>query len=69
MNDLYSWVIADTLKKMKMDSEKTITSTASTEEKQITNREKFKEVFGLYATEVWAMPEDEFLAWAMEVFK
>lgn len=27
------------------------------------NAEKFKTVFGLYATEVWSMPEDEFLRW------
>ena len=25
--------------------------------------EKFKEVFGIYATELWAMPEKEFLNW------
>lgn len=27
------------------------------------NANKFKQAFGLYATEVWAMPEAEFLAW------
>jgi len=27
------------------------------------NADKFKSVFGLYATEVWAMPEGEFLKW------
>ena len=27
------------------------------------NADKFKSIFGLYATEVWAMPEGEFLKW------
>ena len=27
------------------------------------NADKFKDVFGLYATELWAMPEGEFLRW------
>ena len=27
------------------------------------NADKFKAVFGLYATEVWSMPEGEFLRW------
>lgn len=27
------------------------------------NADKFKTVFGLYATELWAMPEGEFLRW------
>lgn len=27
------------------------------------NADKFKSVFGLYATEVWSMPEGEFLRW------
>lgn len=27
------------------------------------NADKFKLVFGLYATELWAMPEGEFLKW------
>ena len=27
------------------------------------NADKFKSVFGLYATELWAMPEGEFLRW------
>ena len=27
------------------------------------NADKFKDVFGLYATELWAMPEEEFLRW------
>lgn len=27
------------------------------------NAEKFKQIFGIYATELWAMPENEFLEW------
>ena len=27
------------------------------------NAEKFKEVFGIYATELWAKPEKDFLEW------
>ena len=27
------------------------------------NAEKFKEIFGCYATEIWSMPENEFLDW------
>lgn len=27
------------------------------------NAEKFKSIFGIYATELWSMPEEEFLAW------
>ena len=27
------------------------------------NAEKFKQIFGLYATELWAMPEEKFLEW------
>ena len=27
------------------------------------NAEKFQEAFGLYATELWAKPENEFLEW------
>lgn len=27
------------------------------------NAEKFKQIFGLYATELWAMPEETFLEW------
>ena len=27
------------------------------------NADKFKAVFGLYATELWSMPEGEFLKW------
>lgn len=29
----------------------------------MTNADKFKEVFGLYATELWAKSEKEFLEW------
>ena len=29
----------------------------------MTNAELFKQTFGRYATEVWALPEDEFLEW------
>lgn len=29
----------------------------------MTNAEKFKKVFGYYATEMWAKPEKEFLEW------
>lgn len=29
----------------------------------MTNGEKFKALFGLYATELWAKPEKEFLEW------
>lgn len=28
------------------------------------NAEKFKKIFGLYVTELWAKPESEFLVWA-----
>lgn len=31
--------------------------------KRMTNGERFKDLFGLYATEVWAMPEKDFLEW------
>ena len=27
------------------------------------NAEVFQEVFGIYATELWAMPESDFLDW------
>ena len=27
------------------------------------NAEKFKSLFGIYATELWAMPEEKFLEW------
>ncbi len=29
----------------------------------MTNAEKFKQLFGIYATELWAMPEESFLEW------
>jgi len=29
----------------------------------MTNADKFKSLFGLYATELWAMPEKDFLEW------
>lgn len=29
----------------------------------MTNAEKFKQFFGIYATELWAMPEEKFLEW------
>ena len=29
----------------------------------MTNADKFREVFGIYATEIWAKPENEFLKW------
>ena len=29
----------------------------------MTNGERFKDLFSLYATEVWAMPEKDFLEW------
>jgi len=29
----------------------------------MTNADRFKTIFGLYATELWAMPEKEFLKW------
>ena len=29
----------------------------------MTNAEKFKQLFGIYATELWAMPEETFLEW------
>ena len=29
----------------------------------MTNADKFKQVFGLYATELWSMPEQDFLEW------
>ena len=31
--------------------------------KIMTNAHKFKNIFGLYATELWAMPEKNFLEW------
>ena len=32
----------------------------------MTNADKFKRIFGLYATELWAKPEKEFLEWLNE---
>lgn len=29
----------------------------------MTNAEKFGNIFGLYATELWSMPEQDFLKW------
>lgn len=29
----------------------------------MTNADKFKHLFGIYATELWAMPEIDFLEW------
>ena len=29
----------------------------------MTNADKFKQIFGIYATELWAKPEKEFLEW------
>ena len=29
----------------------------------MTNADKFKNTFGLYATELWSMPEKDFLEW------
>ena len=29
----------------------------------MTNADKFQQVFGIYATELWAKPEKEFLEW------
>lgn len=29
----------------------------------MTNAEKFKQLFGIYATELWAMSEEKFLEW------
>ena len=31
--------------------------------KEMTNADKFKNIFGLYATELWSMPEKDFLKW------
>lgn len=31
--------------------------------KRMTNADKFKSLFGLYATELWSMPEKDFLKW------
>lgn len=32
----------------------------------MTNADKFKQLFGIYATELWAMPESDFLKWLNE---
>lgn len=29
----------------------------------MTNSERFRNIFGVYATEIWALPEEEFLQW------
>lgn len=29
----------------------------------MTNADKFKQIFGIYATELWAMSEEDFLKW------
>ena len=34
-----------------------------TEVIRMTNADKFKHLFGIYATELWAMPESDFLEW------
>lgn len=33
----------------------------------MTNRELFKKTFGIYATELWAMEEEEFLNWCNDL--
>lgn len=33
------------------------------------NAEKFKQIFELYATELWAKPESEFLTWLNAEYK
>ena len=33
------------------------------------NAEKFKQIFGLYATKLWAKPESEFLKWLNAEYK
>jgi len=35
----------------------------------MTNADKFKQIFGLYATELWAKPESEFLKWLNAEYK
>jgi hypothetical protein len=34
-----------------------------------TNADAFHEVFGIYATELWAMPEKDFLEWLNTPYK
>lgn len=29
----------------------------------MTNAKKFEQIFGIYATELWVMSEEDFLAW------
>lgn len=38
-------------------------------ERVMINAEKFKEVFGLYATELWAMSEAYFLKWLNDEYR
>ena len=33
------------------------------------NADKFHEVFGIYATEMWAMSESKFLEWLSDEYK
>ena len=33
------------------------------------NAEKFRDVFGFYATELWAMPEKDFLKWLNDEYE
>lgn len=33
------------------------------ENRRMTNAEKFQQIFNLYATELWALPEKDFLKW------
>ena len=33
---------------------------------KMNNADKFKKVFGMYATELWAMPEEKFVKWLNE---
>ena len=40
-----------------------LTAEVITEVNRMTNADKFKSLFGLYATELWAMPEKDFLKW------
>lgn len=37
--------------------------------RKLNNSEKFKDVFGLYATELWAMPHEDFLRWINAEYK
>lgn len=40
-----------------------LTAEVITEVNRMTNADKFKSLFGIYATELWAMPEKDFLKW------